>query len=455
MLETGVMIDGRYRVTRLLGRGGMGTVVEARHVQLGSVVALKLLHHATAQATTRFFREARATATLRSDHVCRIFDVGTFEGVPYLAMERLEGTDLGRLRRRRGRIPAPEACEYIRQACEGLAEAHASQIVHRDLKPSNLFLTSRADGSPLIKLLDFGIAKVPQQDDADATGTDVVLGSPPYMSLEQLRASKSVDPRSDIWSLGIILFQLIAGQRPFAGESIADVALTIAAQPVPRLPQGPESLDAIIARCLARDPAQRYQRASELADALAPFADPAAAPRRRTARVLHTLRGVQPARKAQAPVPDLTTVLLAGQVRARGRRRSSRAPAVALVCFAICAASAVVWTGTTRNDDTVAGPPAPPPIAAPAAIAAPPADDASDRGLAAGPLEAPEAAASPPDEIAAEVDGADPAPRRSEAAQPGPRRNTPASRSKRASRSRPARETAREPGIVELSRTRI
>ncbi|HEX3481318.1 MAG TPA: serine/threonine-protein kinase [Kofleriaceae bacterium] len=457
MLDTGVMIDGRYRVARVLGRGGMGTVVEARHVQLGTVVALKLLHDATEHATTRFFREARATAILRSDHVCRIYDVGTFDGVPYLAMERLEGADLGKLRRSRGRIPVREACDYVRQACQGLAEAHAAQIVHRDLKPSNLFLTARPDGTPLIKLLDFGIAKVPRQDDADLTGTNMVLGSPPYMSLEQLRASKSVDPRSDIWSLGVILFELVTGQRPFAGESIADVALTLAVAPIPRLPEGPEALDPVIARCLARDPAQRYQGVAELADALAPFVDPAATDGRTAAHAPGASHGVRPAREMRARIPDMPTVLLAG---ARGRRwhrhrhRSSRPSAVALVSFAICAACAVVWTGTTRNVGPVVGVPSPPPIAAPARVAAPPTPDAPDRGVVVAPQQTPDVAPDAQDAHDEVASGADPAPQRSEAA-PGPPRHAPAWRPKRAPRSRPVRETVHEPGIAELSRTRI
>src|SRR5262249_41426275 len=179
----------------------------------GNLVALKLVHEAGGNAVSRFLREARATAALRSEHLCRIFDVGVFDGVPYLVMEKLDGIDLGKLLRRRTQLPAHEACDYVSQACAGLAEAHASHIVHRDLKPSNLFVTARSDGTPLIKLLDFGIAKVLQDQDPELTSSEIVLGSPPYMSLEQLRASKFVDKRTDIWSLGVILFELVSGQR--------------------------------------------------------------------------------------------------------------------------------------------------------------------------------------------------------------------------------------------------
>src|SRR5689334_13208977 len=253
----------------------MGTVVEVTHAQLGTPFALKFLHQSVAgnaALTERFLREARATAALRSEHVCRVFDFGSFEGVPYLVMERLEGTDLARLLRRVRRVPPHDVCGYLIQACAGIAEAHAAQIVHRDLKPGNLFLTARPDGTPLVKVLDFGIAKAPQDAEHDLTGTHAVLGSPSYMSLEQLRSSKQVDARSDIWSLGVILFELISGRRPFVGEGVGDLAVKIALEPPPRLPDGPRELDDVIARCLAREPAQRYQSVAELALALAPYA---------------------------------------------------------------------------------------------------------------------------------------------------------------------------------------
>ena len=267
----GTVIGEKYRVERVIGRGGMGTVVEVKHVQLGTAFALKFLHRGVighAAMTERFFREARATAALKSEHVCRVFDVDTFDGVPYLVMERLDGTDLARLLRRAGRLSPPDVCSYLIQTCAGVAEAHAAQIIHRDLKPGNLFLTTRSDGSPLIKVLDFGIAKAPQDADHELTGTNTVLGSPSYMSLEQLRSSKLVDTRSDIWSLGVILFELVSGRRPFVGDGVADLAVKIALEPTPRLPDGPRELDIVIERCMAREPAQRYQTVAELALAL-------------------------------------------------------------------------------------------------------------------------------------------------------------------------------------------
>ncbi len=275
MLAAGTIVADKYRLERVLGRGGMGTVIAARHVQLGTPFALKFLHRSILENETvpeRFLREARATATLQSEHVCRVFDVGSFEGAPYLVMELLEGIDLERVLRREGRLSPRVACSYLIQACAGVADAHAAQIVHRDLKPGNLFLMTRPDGTALVKVLDFGIAKAPPEAELGLTGTDAILGSPAYMSLEQLRSSRLVDTRSDIWSLGVILFELIAGKRPFTGEGLADLALRIAMEPTPRLPGGPAELDRVIGRCLAREPAQRYQDVGALALALAPFA---------------------------------------------------------------------------------------------------------------------------------------------------------------------------------------
>lgn len=304
MLRAGVIVADKYRLERVLGRGGMGTVIEARHIQLGTSVALKFLHRSIVETETvmeRFLREARATAALRSEHVCRVFDVGSFEGAPYLVMELLEGIDLERVLRRERRLSPREACGYVIQACVGVADAHAAQIVHRDLKPGNLFLMARSDGSPLVKVLDFGIAKAPHEAELGLTKTHAVLGSPAYMSLEQLRSSRLVDARSDIWSLGVILYELVAGRRPFHGEGVADLALRIAMEPTPLLPRGPHELDEIIARCLALEPAERFPNVGELAQALSPFADE---PSRRLAASLARATRTAPA-LGSVPPPAL------------------------------------------------------------------------------------------------------------------------------------------------------
>ena len=217
-VKLGEMLAGKYRVERVLGAGGMGVVVLARHVQLDQLVALKFL---LAQSLTnpkvvaRFEREARAVVKLKSEHVARVLDVGTMEaGAPYIVMEYLEGEDLSQTVERRGPLPVAEAVDYLLQACEALAEAHGMGIVHRDLKPGNLFLTRRVDGKSLVKVLDFGISKLEGgREDLALTQPAEVVGSPKYMSPEQLRASRLADARSDIWSLGVILYELITDRK--------------------------------------------------------------------------------------------------------------------------------------------------------------------------------------------------------------------------------------------------
>lgn len=273
MFAVGDTVAGKYRIERELGRGGMGLVVAATHVHLNTTVALKFLHDPTAagpNVVARFLREARASAQLRSDHVCRVLDYGSENDIPYIVMELLVGTDLGRLIRERP-LAEGAAAEMVRQACEGLAEAHAAHIVHRDLKPSNLFLTHRKDGSPLVKVFDFGIAKAPEGIDVQLTQTQSVVGSPGFMSPEQLRSSKTVDSRSDIWALGVILYELISGRLPFEGETITELAVKVTIdQPAPLDGYDP-NFTAVVFRCLEKDPANRYQTINELAAALTPF----------------------------------------------------------------------------------------------------------------------------------------------------------------------------------------
>ncbi|MFT3769335.1 MAG: serine/threonine-protein kinase [Minicystis sp.] len=237
----GDVLAGKYRVERLLGRGGMGFVVAAEHTTLRQKVAVKMLLPEAAKredATERFLREARAAVAIKSEHVARVMDVGTLDsGEPFMVMELLAGSDLGAVVQQRKTLPAAEAVDYILQACEAIAEAHAIGIIHRDLKPANLFLTARADGSPLVKVLDFGLSKVtgPNAFEASLTQANTIMGSPFYMSPEQVRSLKGLDKRSDIWSLGVILYQLLAGVRPFEAEALAELFLKIGAEPAPRL----------------------------------------------------------------------------------------------------------------------------------------------------------------------------------------------------------------------------
>ena len=250
----------------------------ATHLEGGRLVALKLLVQGTfnANAEERFLREARATVQIQGLHVAKVLDVGRLDdGAPYLAMEHLVGRDLGAKLEACGRLPAALAIDYVLQACEAVAEAHALGIVHRDLKPANLFLARRDGATPVIKVLDFGIAKTRDHgdDDVSLTVPDSVLGSPLYMPPEQIRNARSVDARGDIWSLGVVLYELVTGHTPFRAESVAGVLGAIMAEPpLPLSDSGavvPEALETVILRCLEKDREDRYPTVTDLAAALA------------------------------------------------------------------------------------------------------------------------------------------------------------------------------------------
>ncbi len=282
-VQEGEVLAGKYRVEQVLGVGGMGVVVSALHLQLDERVALKfLLPEALSnqEAVARFAREARAAVKIKSIHVARVSDVGTLEsGAPYMVMEFLHGQDLSALIRDRGPLPYQDAVDFVLQACEALAEAHALGIVHRDLKPANLFLITAADGSPCIKVLDFGISKVTSPgssgNDYGMTKTQAIMGSPLYMSPEQMTSSRDVDGRSDIWAIGTILFELLAGRPPFLGDTMPQLCGMILQEPPPFprqfRPDLPQGLEAAILRCLEKDRQRRFANVGELAAALAPF----------------------------------------------------------------------------------------------------------------------------------------------------------------------------------------
>lgn len=282
-LTPGTVIAEKYRVEEVLGSGGMGVVVGAHHLELDRKVAVKLLLPAAREvpgAVARFLREGRAAARLRSEHVAQALDAGVLpDGAPYLVLERLEGHDLAAELAARGRLSPQDAVHYVLQAADAIAEAHEAGIVHRDLKPSNLFLARRRDGAPLVKVLDFGISKVTEPA-GDMTTSATFLGSPRYMSPEQMVSAKAVDARTDVWALGLVLFELVAGRTPWEADTVQGLCALIMAAPAPRLgalvPGVPPALEDAVGRCLAKRPELRFPTVAALARALGPVAPPEA-----------------------------------------------------------------------------------------------------------------------------------------------------------------------------------
>jgi serine/threonine protein kinase len=277
----GTIIGERYRVDRWLGGGGMGSVLAATHLGLEQRVAIKVLRLLEPESAARFTREGRTLAQLCSQHIVRVYDSGQLpNGTPYIVMEQLEGEDLS-VRVKQGAIAIRDAVNYVRQACIAVQTAHTAGIIHRDLKPSNLFLTQH-NGLPVLKVLDFGISKNIRSSGASddhasitLTGPGDIVGSPRYMSPEQLYGSRALDHRTDVWSLGVILYELLTGEHPFRHATFAAVAIAIATaspRPPSTLRQDiPGGLDAIVMRCLEKEPARRFGSADELSAALAPF----------------------------------------------------------------------------------------------------------------------------------------------------------------------------------------
>jgi hypothetical protein len=379
--QAGELVGGKFVIERVLGVGGMGVVLAARHTQLGQQVAIKFLRPSAAanpEAVNRFLREARAVVSLQSAHVVRVMDVGTLDdGLPYMVMEHLSGTDLGHVLEMRTAVPIEEAVDYVLQAVEAIAEAHAAGIVHRDLKPANLFLTVRPDGSPLVKVLDFGISKaVPGgPEPMNLTDTAIVLGSPLYMSPEQVRSTKNVDTRTDIWALGVIVYELIGGFPPFEADSVTGLCAKIVADPPAplrlRRPEVPPTLEAVILRCLEKDITRRPRTVAELAVALSPFASiEGRMAVERIARIGGGLRvggGSNPgvAKSTAGPVFDGYAETVATRQTTRGIRRR-RFATVAL--SALGGVILLVWAARSRPAARDAGPRS---VAEQAALAAP------------------------------------------------------------------------------------
>jgi serine/threonine-protein kinase len=356
-IQIGAVLAGRYRVERVLGQGGMGLVVQAMHLQLHQPVAMKFLLPevlANQQVVQRFLREAQAAVRLRSEHVARVIDVGSLEtGAPYMVLEYLDGADLSSFPRTH--LTVGGVVDLMLQACEALAEAHSLGIVHRDIKPANFFITRGPGGAPLLKVLDFGISKTPTTG-GQLTATQAVMGTPAYMSPEQMRSSRDVDHRSDIWSLGVVLYELLQGAPPYGGDTFSSLVLQVVNEPLPRLTVAlPGDLAGIIYRCLEKDPARRFQNIAELAQALAKYAQSetqAAISVQRTRGIV----GTEPPRAALEPGPAHRALpsTLSGSAGARtrlprGGRRWPIVAAMGVVTGAIVIAIVVMSGGSSTE----------------------------------------------------------------------------------------------------------
>jgi serine/threonine-protein kinase len=387
-VREGDILAGKYRVERVLGVGGMGVVVAAHHLQLDEKVALKfLLPEALGnpEAVARFAREARAAVKIKSEHVARVSDVGTLpNGAPYMVMEYLEGGDLAAWLKQRGPLPVDQAVEFVLQACIAVADAHALGIIHRDLKPANLFCVRRSDGQLSIKVLDFGISKMNDTSRSGSpwvTRTSALMGSPLYMSPEQMLSSKDVDAQTDIWALGVILFELMTGRLAFFADSIMELAIKVAHEKAPSIrsfrPDVPAALESVVEKCMQKDPQDRYRNVAELALALLPFA-----PARAKASVERISGIIQAAGlsasalavRPSPPSPDAQasagTIQPLGRttVESPGRKWAALVGGVGTGLILVALVGVALWKreSTRRDDSQMVQPSGPPAAQAPA-----------------------------------------------------------------------------------------
>jgi eukaryotic-like serine/threonine-protein kinase len=430
----GGRVADKFVIEGVLARGGMGIVLSAQHETLQQRVAIKVLLPEVARdevSAARFAREAKAIAQLQCDNVVRVMDVGRLpSGLPYMVMERLTGFDLGEQLRRSGPLSVADAVDVVLQSCVAVAEAHARGIVHRDLKPANLFRNHTPDGASMVKVLDFGISKsmFGANGDRNVVNTVSVWGSPLYMAPEQV-LSKQVGPGTDIWSLGVILYELLTGVLPFQAESLVDVCdAIVSGEPLPLSsvrPELPAALCAIVARCIEKQPERRWPNAGAFAAALVPFAAPRAAEYAR--RALHLsggapVSGPSPALPPPMPAPPMPPALAAlsmpprelsgpswatTQLVARRRNQQGSVARAVLAGFSVLVlvgSGVTTWSLLTHSRKRLEGPllptsqmPPPAPLAAPAGDGARPAqNDRHDASKAEPPAVAPAADAAPP-----------------------------------------------------------
>jgi serine/threonine-protein kinase len=411
----GTILLGKYRVDGLLGIGGYGYVVRAHHLELGESLAIKILRddrEIDEHNLARFLREAQAIVRLKSEHVARVFDVGKLpNGAPYMVMELLEGEDLGQRIEKGGALDPTLAVDYILQACEALAETHAIGIVHRDIKPTNLFVAHRPDGTEIVKVLDFGISKAQRRDHEKSlrlTQTQSVLGTPAYMSPEQMRSAKSVDGRTDVWALGAVLYELVECELPFDADNFAELCVVVATQPPRPMARAP-MLAPVILRCLAKSVEERYATVAELATALAPYATPAVATeyvprihrlldRAMTEPAIAAMRSSSPSSQEKTALPAArraTPAPLTGDLTIEERRPRGHLVWIAAVVGILLGGTAALLTmkePAAATDPPVApapkkAEPPPPAPSPPPTNVAPPAEVASETKIEPAPVQ--------------------------------------------------------------------
>ncbi len=454
----GATIAEKYVVERLVGEGGLGVVVAAKHLQLDQTVAIKYLRPralGNRGIGDRFLREARLSARMRSEHAVHVYDVGTLDGTPYMVMELLAGTDLGRQLQTSGPLTPERAIDYVLQSCEALAEAHMAGIVHRDIKPDNLFLATTGGGKSVLKILDFGISKMSAKrasivDARELTEAGDKFGTPVYMSPEQLMSSAEIDARADVWAMGVVFFELLTGQMPFDGDSLPELCTAILNKPPASLakfrPNLPPEIAAVIERCLEKDPANRFQNVAELAQELSPLVQQVG--HERIAHIVKIVEGGgEVVRASMTPFPpratttgrglrDVSTLMEAverttgggvgtwsglnpipavGAGGGEGRPRRTRV--LALAASGVLAAAVVIASLSSHKSDSAANAPATSP-GVPSAAELPSVQSGSEPAapipalVDVEPTPDPAASAGSGDSAASEVPAAAPAPRR-------------------------------------------